>query len=85
MTTMFTNDIYERYKDMEGLCKNYLQAKCLHDGMDCIEWTKPLWFKILGLHVKQACEFHIYDKDSCALSDEMFGVKAYFRSTNLQM
>lgn len=83
-------NVYQNYSNFEGYCKTN-QGKCDHEGRGCLEWTKPLWQEIMSMHIKQVCEFHEYanksdQNDDCTnLSDEMFGVKAYIRSTQLQM
>ena len=83
-------NVYQNYANFEGYCKTN-SGKCNHEGRVCIEWTKPLWQEIMNMHIKQVCEFHEQAnkneaaEDCTNLSDEMFGVKAYIRSTQLQM
>ena len=80
-------NVYQNYSNFEGYCKTD-KGKCNHEGRACIEWTKSLWQEIMNMHIRQVCEFHEQSSkagggsDECAnLSDEMFGVKAYIRST----
>lgn len=73
VTLMLETGVYERYtaKDEGGV-------KAVK-----LEWNKPLWFEIFKLHINQACGFQTDEQAS--LNDEMFGVKSYFKSTQLQM
>lgn len=93
LQTMLDIGVFTRIKNLDGYC-NTNNGRCDHEGKNCLEWTKPLWFEIMNLHIKQICEFHkqsqdvsnpVTDDNSINLSDEMFGVKAYIRSTQLQM
>jgi hypothetical protein len=84
ITLLMSEGVYQRYTDADGLCKS-ASGKCFHEGLGCLEWTKPLWFECLALYIAQIGEFHKLDtpenERQCILSEEIFGVKAYIRST----
>ncbi len=93
LQTMFEIGVFRRIKNLDGYCFNN-NGRCDHEGKNCIEWTKPLWFEVMHLHIKQICEFHrqsqdvsnaalVVDDNYISFSEEMFGVKAYIKSTQL--
>jgi hypothetical protein len=54
---MFDIGVFTRIENLDGYC-NTKNGRCDHEGKSCLEWTKPLWFEIMNLHIKQICEFH---------------------------
>lgn len=73
---------------MDDMCKAN-NGRCNHEGVGCMEWNKPLWFESISLYLAQIGEFQKSDtpenERKCVLSDEIFGVKAYIKSTQLQI
>ena len=57
LTTMLELNIYSRIKNLDGNCYNN-NGRCDHENKGCVEWTKPLWFEVMHLHIKQICEVH---------------------------
>ncbi len=56
-TVMLELNIFTRIKNLDGYCFNS-NGRCDHENKGCVEWTKPLWFEVMQLHIKQICEFH---------------------------
>jgi len=47
---MFETGVFTRIKNLDGYCYNK-NGQCEHEGKNCVEWTKPLWFEVMQLHI----------------------------------
>jgi hypothetical protein len=57
-------------------------ANRIYSRFESCDWTKPMWYEIMKLHIDQICEVQeSFSSEACPLTDEMFGVKAYIKST----